>query len=255
MAPPPATLNPEAVALFLDVDGTLLEIRDTPSAVVADQALLDLLSECRERLDGALCLVSGRSIAEVDRIMAPAVFPAAGAHGAELRVRNGQMPADAVAPFPDKVVKALRSFVERYDGLLLERKHGGVSLHYRKAPALESECRRVVMSLMPELGDDYRVIAGKMVFEIAPAIHNKGAAIRRIIEEPPFAGRVPVFVGDDVTDEDGFRVVEELQGVSIKVGDVTNSAAKFALPNVAAVRPWLRSAILGACIDKKNGRE
>ena len=133
---------------------------------------------------------------------------------------------------------------------MLERKRGGVSLHYRKAPALEAECRRVVMSVMPRLGDDYRVIAGKMVFEIAPAAHNKGAAIRRIIEEPPFSGRVPVFVGDDVTDEDGFEVVNQLDGVSIKVGDLAYSAAKYGLPDVAAVRPWLRSAILDARIDE-----
>ncbi len=255
MPAPPANLDPDAIGLFLDVDGTLLEIRDTPSAVVADADLLELLSDFHAALGGALCLVSGRSIAEIDRIMSPARYPAAGAHGAELRGADGPIPAEKGAPFPADAEKALQSVADRHEGLLLERKQGGVSLHYRKAPALEPACREAVESLMADLGEDFRLIAGKMVFEISPAAHNKGAAIRRIGDEPPFAGRTPVFVGDDVTDEDGFEAVNRLGGVTVRVGDIDHSAAKFTLPDVAAVRPWLRNAILDTRVEKEHQGE
>lgn len=245
MPAPPTNLDSDALGLFLDVDGTLLEILDTPAAVVADEELLTLLNDCHASLDGALCLVSGRSIAEVDRILSPARYPVAGAHGAELRAADGPVPANAAAPFPADAEKTLQSFADRHDGLLLERKRGGVSLHYRKAPAMERECRDLVLGMMSELGGDYRLIAGKMVFEIAPAGHNKGAAICRIMEEAPFVGRTPVFVGDDVTDEDGFEAVNRLGGVTVRVGEIDESAARFALPDVAAVRLWLNAAILG----------
>ena len=251
MPAPPANLNPHAVGLFLDVDGTLLEICDTPSSVVADEALIELLNAGNAALDGALCLVSGRSIDEVDRIMSPEKYPVAGAHGSELRVADGRIPASATVSFPDDAAKILQSVVDRHEGLLLERKHGGMSLHYRKAPALEPECRKLVTSLLSDLGDDFRLIAGKMVFEIAPAAHNKGAAIRRIMDEPPFAGRTPVFIGDDVTDEDGFEVVNELDGMTVRVGDIADSKARFTLRDVAAVRRWLRGAILGENMEKQ----
>lgn len=239
-------MDPDAIGLFLDVDGTLLEIRDTPSAVVADQDLRKLLHDCQAVLGGALCLVSGRSIAEVDRIMAPARYDAvAGAHGAELRIAGKRIPNETTASFPAAAAQDLQSFADRHDGLLLERKQGGVSLHFRKAPTLEPECRAAVTSLLGKLGDDFRLIAGKMVFEIAPAAHNKGAAIRRACAESPFADRTPVFIGDDVTDEDGFEAVNRLGGVTVRVGGNDDSAAKFTLPDVAAVRAWLRAAILG----------
>ena len=239
-------MDPDATGLFLDVDGTLLEICDTPCAVVADPDLLALLSDCHAVLDGALCLVSGRSIAEVDRIMNPARYPAAGAHGAELRTADARIPEESAASFPVAAENALRSFAEEHEGLLLEPKRGGVSLHYRKAPALESECRAVVASVLADLGDDFRLIAGKMVLEIAPAAPNKGTAILKISGEPPFAGRTPVFIGDDVTDEDGFEAVNRLGGVTVRVGDNNDSKARFALGDVAAVRLWLREALVEA---------
>lgn len=241
----PDTLDARAVALFLDVDGTLLRIRDNPSEVHADSALVDILEACSVELGGAMSLVSGRSIAEVDRIFAPAVFPVAGAHGAELRIDGGQTVKGEHKPLPAAALQSLEALAARNGGLLVERKHGGASLHYRKAPELKNECRDAVNVLLRELGDEYRLIAGKMVFEIAPAAHNKGAAIQSFLERPPFAGRAPVFLGDDVTDEDGFRVVNKLDGISIRVGDSTDSEAQYELPDVQSVRVWLRHAILG----------
>ena len=240
----PDNLDPDAVALFLDVDGTLLAIRDNPSDVTANRALIGTLEACFDRLDGAMALISGRSVAEVDRIFAPAIFPVAGAHGSELRGSDGRTVSAVNAPLPQATLEALEAFASRHDGLLLERKRGGASLHYRRAPALQTECRRLVDELLAGLGDSYRLIAGKMVFEIAPSAHDKGAAIRQFLQAPPFKGRSPVFFGDDVTDEDGFRVVNELGGLSVRIGDTGNSEARYWLQGVAAVQSWLCEAIL-----------
>ena len=249
----PDSLDTREVALFLDVDGTLLEIREKPADVVADDDLIDMLKACSARLDGAMSLVSGRPIADVDRIFSPAVFPVAGAHGAELRFGGGRRETVANEPLPAEIVVSLDEFAAENDGLLLERKPSGVSLHYRRAPELEGECRARIDALMPKLGDAFRLIAGKMVLEIAPAAHSKGAAIETFLKQEPFAGRMPVFLGDDVTDEDGFHAVNAARGVSIRVGEPQDSAAAYRLPDVAAVRPWLRSAILGIPLEEQTG--
>ena len=240
----PDKLDPNAVALFLDVDGTLLEIRNNPSDVSADASLVGLLEACLETLGGAMALISGRSVAEVDRIFAPAVFPVAGAHGAELRIDGGEIVTVAHEPFPKDALLPIQELAAAHEGLLLEYKRGGVSLHYRRAPELEGECRELVTRVMAEIGNAFRLIAGKMVFEIAPSANDKGAAIRAFLKKPPFANRLPIFLGDDVTDEDGFLVVNELSGMSIRIGDIERSAARYRLDDVAAVRPWLDRVLL-----------
>lgn len=244
MHPAPDRFDVDRLALFLDVDGTLLPIRDNPADVVADRELINTLERCSVRLGGAMALISGRSIAEVDRIFAPVEFPVAGAHGAELRTSDGNTVSAADVPLPDSVMSKLQQLVARHEGLLLEPKRGGASLHYRRAPELESVCRAQVEEILEELGDEFRLIAGKMVFEIAPGAHHKGAAIRRFLDDPVFAGRRPAFIGDDVTDEDGFRVVNDLDGVSIRVGDIATSGARYKLAAVDDVLPWLQDAIL-----------
>lgn len=237
---PPADLGATAPALFLDVDGTLVDIEDHPGDVRADAALIALLVGLAEGLDGALSLISGRSIADIDRIFAPAKFPSAGSHGSELRF-DGNAVISAQTEFPDAILQRARLFADDHDGLLVERKSAGLALHYRRAPRLESACREFVADVMRELGPDFRLIDGKMVLEIAPRSHHKGEAIRELLQHDPFRGRRPVFVGDDVTDEDGFRVVNELGGLSIRVGHGNETAARHALDDVASVRDWLRS--------------
>ena len=241
----PENLGTSAVALFLDVDGTLLDIRDNPSDVVADSALTELLNACSTELHGALSLISGRSIEEVDRIFAPAIFPVAGAHGAELRFDGAQALTLDSNPMPREALRRLEEFVATNQGLLIEYKRGGVSLHYRRAPELQEACEELVRGLMADLGDAFRLIAGKMVFEIAPGAHNKGAAIRSFLEHAPFVGRMPVYVGDDVTDEDAFAEVNRVDGLSIRVGDSAHSEACYELPDVASVRSWLSTAVPG----------
>lgn len=249
----PEIIDAERSALFLDVDGTLVAIEAHPDAVVADEALRRLLDRLCRRLDGAMALVSGRTLDALDRIFAPLALPAAGAHGAELRVARGVPRTVAPHALPAAVQAALRDFAGRHEGLLLEPKPAGASLHYRRAPELESACRRFVQALMADLPADYRLIDGKMVLEIAPAAANKGEAIRSLMQEPPFAGRRPVFVGDDTTDEDGFLAVNELGGVSVRVGQAAHSAASHALADIADVRRWLL-AVTGdaATIDRER---
>ena len=253
MSDAPKRIDPAASALFLDVDGTLLEICDTPSAVKADEQLLGILKSCYETLGGALALVSGRSVAEVDRIFSPDLFPVAGAHGAEIRADGQQVMSVVDDPLPDFAIAALESFASRHDGLLLERKRGGASLHYRLAPDLEEQSRHLVMDLLRDLGDAYRLIAGKKVFEIAPSAHNKGAAIQWFLENPPFHNRTPVFIGDDVTDEDGFMVVNRLSGTSIRVGNQGQTSATQQLRDTTSVREWLQSAVLNDYTSQTKG--
>lgn len=244
MTASPEVLDPDSSALFLDVDGTLLDICDTPSAVKADDALIDVLKSCFDILGGAMALVSGRSVAEVDRIFSPEVFPTAGAHGAEIRASGVQFDGSANRALPEFAIAALESFAAQHDGVLLEMKRGGASLHYRLAPELESQSRNLASDLLRDLGDSYRLIAGKKVFELAPADHNKGAAISTFLEVSPFRGRRPVFIGDDVTDEDGFIIVNDLAGVSIRVGDSGQTAALYRLRDTTAVREWLQRTVL-----------
>ena len=240
MSLPPADIGVDTIALFLDVDGTLVDIEDHPGDVRSDEALITLLVDLAQRLDGALSLISGRSIAEIDRIFAPAKFPSAGAHGTELRF-DGNAVIIAPADFPGEILQRARAFAVEHQGLLVEKKSAGLALHYRRAPRLETACREFVDGLMRELGPDFRLIDGKMVLEIAPLGHHKGEAIRELLQHDPFNGRRPVFVGDDVTDEDGFRVVNDLGGLSIRVGHGNETAARYVLDDVTSVRDWLQS--------------
>ncbi len=241
MPAPPDNLEPSNLALFLDVDGTLLDIEDHPAAVSADPALIALLERLSSALGGAVSLISGRTLADIDRIFAPARFAAAGAHGAELRLHPDDSVSSTEWSLPPSIVQRMRAFAASDPRLLLEEKHGGISLHYRRAPELEQQCTALVHGLLPEIDKDFRLIAGKMVFEFAPEEHHKGAAISEMMQRDPFNGRSAVFVGDDVTDEDGFRAVNALGGITIRVGCSRGSEARYSLPDVAAVHRWLGS--------------
>ncbi|MBU2675733.1 MAG: trehalose-phosphatase [Gammaproteobacteria bacterium] len=243
MRPDPKQIHRDTSAIFLDVDGTLVEIRDRPEDVHADTELISLLEELLALFNGAVALVSGRSIKDIDRIFGGVVFPAVGAHGAELRQATTIAGAQPPEPLPEQVIERLQVFAEPYDGLQLEHKQGGISLHYRRAPELAPQCRLLVGELMSQLETDFRLIEGKMVFEIAPRQHNKGEAIRQLLGTETFKDRTPVFVGDDVTDEDGFTVVNALDGQSIRVGDDAPTKARYALDDVADVRDWLASIV------------
>ena len=226
-------------AFFLDLDGTLVDIAETPEAVDPGAAEIALLENLRKACGGALALISGRSLKRIDELFSPLVLPAAGQHGAERRDAQGnrhrhRFPVSALRP----AAGGIRSFAARHQGLVFEDKGASVALHYRLAPQLAAAAQKAVRDAAEPLGDAVEVQGGKMVVELKPAGCDKGAAIESFIQEAPFAGRVPVFFGDDITDEYGFRVVNRLGGHSIKVGEGA-SVARWRLENPAAARAWL----------------
>ncbi|MFZ4287892.1 trehalose-phosphatase [Variovorax sp. HJSM1_2] len=226
----------QPIALFLDFDGSLVELADQPELVHVPASLVPLLTQLQQRLNGALAIITGRRIVDLDAFLAPLTLPAAGEHGARRRNAAGRLFA-AAAPDLNSVIDRLLPLAERYPALRLERKETGVSLHYRNAPELEALCRETITNAIHDQ-PGLSLLHGKRVFEAKPVGVNKGRALEAFMQEAPFAGRQPVFVGDDVTDEAGFEVAQNLQGLGIKVG-VGPSQALHRCPGPAAVLAWL----------------
>jgi len=230
-------------ALFLDIDGTLLTHAETPDAVYVDDALRELLERLQSQNGGALALVSGRAIADVDALFEPLVLPVAGQHGVEWRDAAGNVHH---LPFPEEhlrqVAQRFAAFKARHPGIVFEDKGHNLALHYRLAPQLEREVRTLVEHAVADLGENFELQAGKLVYELKPGGHDKGTAIEAILSTAPFAGRTPVFIGDDLTDEYGFTTVQRLGGHAVKVGE-GESVAEWRLADVEAVRAWLGSAV------------
>lgn len=236
-------------AIFLDIDGTLLEHVERPDAIRADAALGKLLAELDGITGGALALISGRPVAELDKVFAPLQLAVAGQHGIERRdarrtVHRHTFPLEPLR----RAVRQLDEFAAGHAGLLLEDKGHSLALHYRLAPELAGAAREAVSRAAAALGPDFEMQSGKLVFEIKPSGRDKGTAIEEFMAEPPFAGRLPVFIGDDATDEYGFVIVNRIGGYSIKVGPGA-STARWRLGDAAAVRKWLR-----AYVDYVEGR-
>jgi trehalose 6-phosphate phosphatase len=231
--------------LFLDVDGTLLDLADTPLAVIVGEELKILLRKVAVCLNGAIALVSGRDIGALDKLFAPLKLPAAGLHGIERRPASGDVRG---ASYLDERLQSARdslsAFVASHPGTLFEDKARTLAVHYRLAPQAEQDVRRAVSAAARDLRPDYHVQEGKMVLEIKPRAFTKATAIEEFMCEPPFSGRTPVVVGDDLTDLAGFRAVEARGGISIAVGN--RIRGQWRLDNPSAVRRWLASiAALG----------
>jgi trehalose 6-phosphate phosphatase len=242
-SPPP--LDPDA-ALFLDVDGTLLEIAPRPELVFVPPTLPLLLDRLAAEREGALALVSGRPLADIDRLFAPWQGAAAGVHGAERRRIDGSLvahdddsPADiAAAAALNRLRPVLADVARRIPGVWLEDKGRTLAMHYRFVPDRGPEILDLAAACAQQESDCLRLIAGKMVAELQPRFYGKDGAIAAFMLEPPFEGRVPVFLGDDTTDEDGFAEVNRLGGVSIRIGGPP-TAAVYTLPSVSAALEWL----------------
>jgi trehalose 6-phosphate phosphatase len=227
-----------AWCLFLDVDGTLLELADHPGAVSVDPALKDLLTRLHAAANGALALVSGRTLADLDRLFEGMRLPLAGLHGCERRNARGEIHIAPIAREQLAEVRAgLERLVARHQGLFLEDKGAGLALHFLKARALEHELRAEVALLAAPLVPKFALLDGHAVIEIKPAAHTKDSAVTAFMEEPPFHGRQPIFIGDDQTDYGGFAAVRRFNGVAIAVGPRVHS--EWWLPGPAAVRQWL----------------
>lgn len=240
--PPPARLGD---ALFLDADGTLLEIAERPDEVAPARGLVDTLGHVYRLLDGAAAFVSGRRIGDLDEIFKPLSFPAAGAHGLERRRADGSCVRFEAAPFVNTIRRQLEENLADKPGLLLEDKGLTIAVHYRRAPELEHEVLDLARTLLAGHERDLRLLEGKMVVEFQPLLADKGRAISGFMAEPPFLGKRPIFLGDDVTDEDAFKAVKRLGGLAVLVGPPRATAAHWRLPDVAAVHRWLRSALPG----------
>ena len=247
-APPSAAVNaglPRAQAdwaLFLDFDGTLVEIAEHPDAVVVPARLPALLSALVERLDGAVAVVSGRDLAGLDRLLDGALPALAGIHGLERRDSRGRLyrPVDHSARF-DALRTALAGFVERHPGTSMEDKGNALTLHYRGAPGLADAAAALMQQHREALGDEFRLQSGKQVLEIRPTGAHKGSVVEAFMAEAPFRGRTPVFIGDDVTDEDAFRAVNRLGGHSVRVGRDRATAARHEIDSVNEALQWLAS--------------
>ena len=236
---------PLCPALFLDLDGTLLDFAATPDGVERSPRFRDLIARLARLEHGAVAFVSGRSIAKLDELLAPHVFALAGLHGQERRRADGTLAlAQVERAALDPVREAWRAFAAENPGVVVEDKGANVAIHYRQAPALGEAVTRLGMQLAERLSADWSLLAGNHVLELKPAGVNKGEAIRSFMDEAPFAGRTPVFVGDDVTDEDGFEVVNALDGISIKVAGGP-TAARWRLGDVGAVMAWLEDNVAG----------
>jgi trehalose 6-phosphate phosphatase len=230
-------------ALFLDFDGTLVELAAEPDAIVIPPDLVPLLAALRERLGGALAVVSGRAVGALDTFLHPLDLPAAGVHGSERRAADGHL---VLLPTPsmDVIERAAAALLQAQPALAVEPKRGALALHYRQAPHLEALCRKT-MEAAVAASPGVSLLQGKMVFEAKSSQANKGMAIDSFLGEPPFVGRRPVFIGDDTTDEPGFSVVQHRGGTGIKVGQgPTLASHRVAGPAVlrAAFQRWVGSA-------------
>jgi trehalose 6-phosphate phosphatase len=249
--PPPPRVRTDAIALFLDVDGTLVEIEREPGAVHVPERLCQILAELEQALDGAVALVSGRSLEQLDRLFSPLRLSAAGLHGLERR----NLRSEVVRAKPDPGVfeaarRQLRAFADQHPGVLLEDKGLTLALHYRNAPDQHATAAKVAKDAVAASRGALGLLEGKMVFELKPPGCDKGQAIAAFMCEAPFAGRQAVFAGDDVTDEAGFKVVNQLGGISIRIGaDDRPTAAGHGHEDVGAMQTWLADLLAARAVS------
>lgn len=230
----PVSARTESHAIFLDIDGTLLDIAPSPQAVVVPAGLVQSLTRLRETLGGALAFVSGRALGEIDRLFAPLHTAAAAEHGAVVRLPNG-----AIEEAPVKVPPAWRTVLsqlaDRYPGVLIEEKAHSIVTHYRLAPEAEPVVRRTVSAIAAGV-PGFDVLPARMAYEICGRDVSKGAAVRRLMTIPPFAGRKPIYIGDDVTDEPAIAAAQEAGGLGLHVARDFNGQP-------SRVRSWVKSLV------------
>jgi trehalose 6-phosphate phosphatase len=234
-------LDPARHALFLDFDGTFVDFAPAPEAVQLRPGSLDLLRALQNRLDGALAVISGRRLADIDGFLQPLQLPGSGVHGQEFRPAPGQLRVEPPSRDLQVARTRLQAGLRPDDPLRLEDKGGALVLHFRLHPEQRDRAEALAREAVEGLGALY-AIEGHAIFEVRQHGVSKAGALRRLCEVPPFAGRWPVFIGDDSTDEDGFRAAQGLGGFGIKVGP-GETEARHRLPDVAAVHGWLLEAV------------
>ena len=244
--PVPRSLLPhlDRSAILLDIDGTLLDLAPTPREVWVPPGLARTLNQLLIRTSGALALVSGRSLNDIDLIFAPEQFPAVGGHGAEMRISSDSEAVATIAPPMDKELKRRLAAIARLSpGILLEDKGYSLALHYRLAPHAEKAIYAAVSLIRADLPDaPVEILAGKSVCEVKHAGFDKGTAVRELMQSQPFKGRRPIFIGDDVTDESVFAIMPDLGGLAFSVGRRAKGVAGH-FDDPRDVRAWLAQLI------------
>jgi trehalose 6-phosphate phosphatase len=238
--PPARLVSDSGSSLFLDVDGTLLDIALAPELVVVPPDLAGTLARLADLLGGALALVSGRPIDQLDHLFAPLRLPAAGEHGAEIRLAADQ--AIVAGPPPSalaQLVAQLTAATTAIPGVRIERKRAGVVVHYRQAPEQAAFLRSLVDAAVADHVADVQVMPGKMVLEVKERVYSKGQAVIALMQRAPFAGRSPLFLGDDASDRDGFAAARRFGGCGVAVGFDHADVADWCFASPTAVRAWL----------------
>ncbi len=229
----------DAFAVLLDIDGTILDLAPTPAGVLVPSRLQSTLTTLWKWTGGALALISGRPLDDIDRVFAPLELPAVGGHGAEIRLAasHGKVIRSHVPLLDERIRRELLTLTAR--GIFIEDKGYSVAVHYRRAPEMERELHKAIAAIVAGVsGGKLEVLPGKAVIEVKPTGFNKGSAVLELLEHPPFKGRRPIFIGDDVTDEAAFAVLSEVNGIGFSVGRIIPGATGvFAGP--AEVRDWL----------------
>lgn len=241
LGPPPALGVDVRSAVFLDFDGTLVDIAEHPDDVIVPARLPELIAELSDALDGRLAVVTGRSIAALEALLGPLHVAVAGSHGGEFRPSSNASVQPLAEPLPDAIVAELRHFSEVNGGLLVEPKPFSIAVHYRRHPEALEGLLTCAESLASTFGLGMK--HGKQVIELAMPGSDKGSAVVRFMGLPAFAGATPLFLGDDVTDEDAFHAVSDLGGHGVLVGPLRPTAASFRLPDVTAVHAWLEAGL------------
>src|ERR1700686_3140613 len=230
----------ERTAILLDVDGTILDLAPTPREVFVPHSLREVLDRLLNRTGGAVAFVSGRPLQELDLIFSPLQLPAIGGHGAEMRTVPGEaVKAPRLSPLDPNVKRAFAAIAEAGPGIILEDKGYSLALHYRLAPDKERVVREAAARICAALGDtSIELLPGKLVVEIEQTGVTKATAVRELMTYPPFAGRRPIFIGDDVTDLSVFAIIPDFDGVSVCVGPKI-SGVDFCFEHPVDVRRWL----------------
>lgn len=234
----PPVPSPAEVALFLDLDGTLADLQPDPGLVSVPAAALDALARLELALDGALAIVSGRPGIDLDRLTHPLHLPYAAGHGAERRDRHGVVVQAPAPPSLDAARAELRRQVTHWPGVWIEPKSHGLAVHYRAAPGMATRVEVLVRAIAERHAPEFDVQPGKMVFELRPHGIHKGAALRAFMRDAPFSGRIPIAVGDDLTDESAFIAAQQAGGYGVKVG-AGPSTAVWRFRDPSALTDWL----------------
>ena len=230
-------LSQNKLAIFLDIDGTLIPYANHPNNIIMPKNLKYLLYNLRNKLNGALALISGRMVQDIQNIINPLKLSVSGIHGLEYTNNHGQYLRNNIEPIPLDIYKRLYTFSKNYPGSMIEKKNISVALHYRNAPGIEKKATSVINRIIS--GSDLKLLKGNKVLELVPKNSNKGKAINFFMNKQPFLNKIPVFIGDDVTDEYGFKSVNNLGGYSIKVGYQSNTLANFFIKDTTSVLKFL----------------